>query len=84
MPPHIACAHAGYLLNAAVVEALADPEVRKRLTDLGQEIPSREDQTPEALHAYQKAEIEKWWPIVKAAGINSPYVASFLYLKIEI
>jgi tripartite-type tricarboxylate transporter receptor subunit TctC len=57
-------------LNAAVMEALVDPEVRKRLTDLGQEIPPREEQTPEALHAYQKAEIEKWWPIIKAAGIR--------------
>jgi tripartite-type tricarboxylate transporter receptor subunit TctC len=57
-------------LNAAVVEALADPEVRRRLTDLGQDIPPREQQTPEALGAYQKAEIEKWWPIVKAAGIK--------------
>jgi hypothetical protein len=44
--------------------------VRRRLTDLGQEIPPREEQTPEALHAYQKAEIEKWWPIIKAAGIK--------------
>jgi tripartite-type tricarboxylate transporter receptor subunit TctC len=57
-------------LNAAVVEALADPLVRQRLTELAQELPSRERQTPEALAAYQKAEIEKWWPIVKAAGIK--------------
>jgi tripartite-type tricarboxylate transporter receptor subunit TctC len=47
-------------LNAAVVEALADPNVRKRLADLGQEIPSREQQTPQALAAYHKAEIDKW------------------------
>ena len=45
--------------------------MRKRLADLGQEIPSREAQTPEALHAYQKAEIDKWWPIVKEAGIKT-------------
>jgi tripartite-type tricarboxylate transporter receptor subunit TctC len=58
-------------LNAAVVEALADPAVRKRLTaDLGQDIPPREQQTPEALYAYQKAEIEKWWPLIKAANIR--------------
>ena len=57
-------------LNAAVVDALADPLVRQRLTELGQELPARERQTPEALAAYQKAEIEKWWPIVKAAGIK--------------
>ena len=57
-------------LNAAVVEALADSLVRQRLTELAQELPARERQTPEALAAYQKAEIEKWWPIVKAAGIK--------------
>jgi len=43
---------------------------RRRLADLGQELPARERHTPEALGAYQKAEIEKWWPIVKAAGIK--------------
>jgi tripartite-type tricarboxylate transporter receptor subunit TctC len=58
-------------LNAAVVEAVADPAVRKRLTtELGQDIPSRAQQTPEALYAYQKAEIEKWWPLIKAANIR--------------
>jgi len=57
-------------LNTAVVGALADPVVRSRLTDLGQEIFPREQQTPEALGAYHKAEIEKWWPIIKAAGIK--------------
>jgi tripartite-type tricarboxylate transporter receptor subunit TctC len=57
-------------LNVAVAETLADPAVRARITDQGLEIPSREQQTPEALAAFQKAEIDKWWPIVKAAGIK--------------
>ena len=58
-------------LNAAVVEALADPAVSKRLADVGQEIFSREQLTPEALSAYHRAEIEKWWPMVRAANIKS-------------
>ena len=55
-------------LNAAVVDTLADPMVRGRLAD---EIFPRDQQTPEALAAYQEAEIEKWWPIFKAAGIKA-------------
>ena len=58
-------------LNAAVVEALADPVVQKRLGDQGLEFPPPEQQTPEALAAHHKAEIEKWWPIVKAANIKA-------------
>jgi tripartite-type tricarboxylate transporter receptor subunit TctC len=58
-------------LNAAAVAALADPNTRKRLTDLAQDIFPREQQTPEALHAFQKSEIEKWWPIIKSAGIKA-------------
>jgi tripartite-type tricarboxylate transporter receptor subunit TctC len=57
-------------LNAAVVDALADPTVQKRFADQGQEIPPRDQQTPQALYAYQKADIEKWWPLIKAAGIK--------------
>ena len=57
-------------LNSAVIEALADPAVRQRLADIGQSVPPRERQTPEALGAFQKSEIEKWWPIIKAANIK--------------
>jgi tripartite-type tricarboxylate transporter receptor subunit TctC len=58
-------------LNVAVTDALADPEVRARLTEIGQEVPPREQQTPEALAALQIAEIAKWWPIIKAAHIEA-------------
>jgi tripartite-type tricarboxylate transporter receptor subunit TctC len=58
-------------LHASVVETLADPAVRRRLNDAGQEIWPPEKQTPEALAAQQKAEIEKWWPIIKAANIKA-------------
>jgi tripartite-type tricarboxylate transporter receptor subunit TctC len=57
-------------LNAAVVAALGDPSVRSRLGDLGQEIFPPEQLMPEALAAFNKAEIEKWWPIIKAANIK--------------
>jgi hypothetical protein len=49
---------------------MADPAVRKRLGDLGLEVPARERQTPEALAAWHKAEVEKWHPIIKKAGIK--------------
>jgi tripartite-type tricarboxylate transporter receptor subunit TctC len=58
-------------LNAATVEALADPTVRSRLADLGQEGFPREQLTPETLGALQKAEIKKWWPIIKASNIKA-------------
>ena len=58
-------------LNDAVVKALADPKVRERFTDLGLDVASREQQSPEGLAAFHKAEIEKWWPIIKAANIKT-------------
>jgi tripartite-type tricarboxylate transporter receptor subunit TctC len=58
-------------LTIAATAALADSTVRQRLTDLGQEIPSPEQQTAEALATHQKAEIEKWRPLIKAATIKA-------------
>ena len=58
-------------LNEATVSALADPGTRQKLADLGFEIPEREQLTPAALGAFHKAEIEKWWPIIKAANIKA-------------
>jgi tripartite-type tricarboxylate transporter receptor subunit TctC len=57
-------------LNAAVVSAFADPTMRQKLADQGFEMPARDQQTPEALVAFHKAEIAKWWPIIKAANIK--------------
>jgi tripartite-type tricarboxylate transporter receptor subunit TctC len=57
-------------LNAAAVDALADPSVRERLTGLGMEIPPREQQTPEGLLAQQKTDIERLWPVIRAANIR--------------
>ena len=56
--------------NAAAMEALADPAVAERLAGLGQDIPPPETQTAEALGAFYKAEIDKWWPIIREAGIK--------------
>jgi tripartite-type tricarboxylate transporter receptor subunit TctC len=58
-------------LNAAMVEALADPGVKAKLSDFGLDIASREQQTPEGFAAFHKAEIEKWWPVIRAAGIKA-------------
>jgi tripartite-type tricarboxylate transporter receptor subunit TctC len=58
-------------LNAAVVKALADANVRKRLTDIAQDIFPPDQLTPEALGAFHRAEAAKWWPIIKAAGIKA-------------
>jgi tripartite-type tricarboxylate transporter receptor subunit TctC len=57
-------------LNSAMVQVLADPAVRTRFTELGLDVASREQQTPEGLAAFQKAEIEKWWPIIRAANVK--------------
>jgi tripartite-type tricarboxylate transporter receptor subunit TctC len=58
-------------LNAAVVKTLGDPAVSKRLTDLGSVLPPPEQLTPAALGALQRAEIERWWPLIKAANIKA-------------
>jgi len=58
-------------LNAATRDALADPALQKRFSDLGLDVAPREQQTPEGLAAFQKAEIAKWWPIIKSAGIGA-------------
>jgi tripartite-type tricarboxylate transporter receptor subunit TctC len=57
-------------LNAAIVEALADSATRQRLVALGDQVVPRDEQTPERLRAFHAAEIEKWWPIIKAAEIK--------------
>ena len=58
-------------LNGAMSQALADPTVKARFTELGLDVASQEQQTPEGLAAFQKAEIEKWWPIIKSSGIKA-------------
>ena len=57
-------------LTAAILEALADPQVRERFEALGQDIPEPAQQTPQALRTYHEAEIKLWWPLIKAAGIK--------------
>jgi tripartite-type tricarboxylate transporter receptor subunit TctC len=57
-------------LNGAMMQALADPAVKARFAELGLDVAAREQQTPEGLAAFHKAEIEKWWPIIKAANIK--------------
>ena len=53
-----------------MVQALADPAVQKRFAQLGIDVASKEQQTPAGLAAFQEAEIKKWWPIIKAAGVK--------------
>ena len=69
--PHGTPADVVATLNAAAMDALADPAVQKRLADVGQQVVPRDQQTPGALAAYYKSETDKWWPIVKAAGIKA-------------
>jgi tripartite-type tricarboxylate transporter receptor subunit TctC len=57
-------------LNGAMMQALADPAVKARFSELGLDVAAREQQTPDGLAAFHKAEIEKWWPIIKAANIK--------------
>ena len=57
-------------LNAAAVDALNDPAVRKKFEDLGLQMPPKDQLSPEALGAWQKAEIAKWWPMIKAANVK--------------
>lgn len=58
-------------LNGAVVDAFADPAIQKRFTDMGHEIPTRENLTPQALGAFHRAEVERWWPVIKAADLKA-------------
>src|SRR5262249_3489115 len=58
-------------LSDALVESLADPALAKRITDLGQELPAANERTAQALGARHRADIEKWWPPIKAANIKA-------------
>ena len=57
-------------LNATMLDVLDDAAVKARFAELGLEVPPREQQTPEALRAFQKSEAAKWWPIIKAANLK--------------
>ena len=58
-------------INGALVAALAEPAVRARLVELGLDVAAPGEQTPEALATFHQAEVAKWWPIIKAAGIKA-------------
>jgi tripartite-type tricarboxylate transporter receptor subunit TctC len=55
-------------LNSAVVNALGNPELRKRLADISQELFPQDELSPEALASFHASEIDRWWPIIKASG----------------
>ena len=57
-------------MNAVAVQALNDPAVIKQLENLGLQMPPQDQLSPEALGAWQKAEIAKWWPMIKAANVK--------------
>jgi tripartite-type tricarboxylate transporter receptor subunit TctC len=57
-------------INAAVAKAFDDATVAKRISDLGMTLPARDQRSPQALAAYHKAEVDKWWPIIKATGVT--------------
>ena len=57
-------------LNAAAIDAMNDPAVRKQLENLGLQMPPGDQKSPEALGAWQKAEIAKWWPMIRAANVK--------------
>jgi tripartite-type tricarboxylate transporter receptor subunit TctC len=58
-------------LSAAITTALADPEFQKRVADMGLDMPDADQRTPEALGALRQADVDKWWPIIKAAGLKA-------------
>ena len=58
-------------LNAAVARTLGDPSVARRLSDVGHDVLPSDQRTPEALAAYHQAEIDKWWPIIRASGLKA-------------
>jgi tripartite-type tricarboxylate transporter receptor subunit TctC len=58
-------------LSAALLESLADPGLQKRIADLGQELPSASERTPQGMASRHRADIEKWWPMIKAANIKA-------------
>lgn len=58
-------------INAAAIEALVDPSVRKRFANLGLNVPPRDELTPHALAELHRSEVQKWWPIIKAANIKA-------------
>jgi tripartite-type tricarboxylate transporter receptor subunit TctC len=58
-------------VNAAALAAMADPDAHKRIADLGMQVPPPEPLTPAAFAAFHRAEVEKWYPIIKAAGIKA-------------